>query len=79
MHLDVRTLRDFYEVGPLGALAKRRLQTAVREMWPSVKGLTLAGFGFAAPVLPPLRLEAQRALALMPAQQGAIPWPRDGG
>ncbi|MEM9725904.1 MAG: methyltransferase domain-containing protein, partial [Pseudomonadota bacterium] len=47
--------------------------------WPSVKGLTLAGFGFAAPVLPPLRLEAQRALALMPAQQGAIPWPRDGG
>lgn len=76
MHLDVIALRDFYEADQMGALVKRRLQTAVREIWPSVSGLTLAGYGFATPILPPLKLEAQRAIALMPAQQGAIPWPR---
>lgn len=77
MHLDVIALRDFYETEHLGALVKRRLQTAVREIWPSVAGCSLAGFGFATPILPPLRLEAQRTIAMMPAQQGAIPWPRE--
>lgn len=76
MHLDVCALRDFYETDHLGALAKRRLQTAMRDVWPNVRGMAVAGYGFAAPILPPLRLEAERVMALMPAQQGAISWPR---
>ena len=75
MHLDVIALRDFYENDPMGALVKRRLQVAAREIWPSVGGMTLAGYGFATPILPPFRAEAARTLALMPAPQGAIAWP----
>lgn len=75
MHLDVRTLRAFYEADHLGALVKRRLQTGLREFWPSVSGLSVAGYGYATPILAPLRREATRVLALMPASQGATPWP----
>ncbi|MEL6979332.1 MAG: methyltransferase domain-containing protein [Pseudomonadota bacterium] len=78
MHLDVRELREFYEEDPLGALVKRRLQTALREVWPSARGCSIAGYGYAAPILPLFRAEATRALALMPAQQGAAVWPRAG-
>lgn len=78
MHLDVIALRDFYYGKHLGALAQRRLQTALREFWPAVGGLSIAGYGFAAPFLRPFRGEAQRVLQFMPAPQGVIPWPREG-
>lgn len=77
MRLDVIALRDFYESDPMGTLVKRRLQVAAREIWPSVAGMSLAGYGFATPLLPPFRPEAARVLALMPAAQGAIAWPRE--
>lgn len=78
MHLDVRTLRAFYEADHLGALVKRRLQVSLRTFWPSVSGLSVAGYGYATPMLTPLKREAARVLALMPATQGATPWPPAG-
>lgn len=77
MHLDVTVLRNFYRNDHLGALATRRLQTAMRGLWPSAAGLTVAGYGYAPPVLRPFKREAKRVMALMPAPQGAAPWPPD--
>jgi SAM-dependent methyltransferase len=35
----------------------------------------VVGFGFAVPLLRPLMETAERVVALMPGQQGAMPWP----
>lgn len=78
MHLDVVVLRDFYYGARLGALAQRRLQGAIRRMWPSTNGMVVAGYGFAAPLLRPFNRDAARVISMMPAQQGVIAWPREG-
>lgn len=78
MHLDATRLRDFYYGTALGKLAQKRLQLALRDIWPSVAGLSVGGFGFAAPLMRPLRREAARVMTLMPAEQGAMQWPREG-
>lgn len=77
MHPDVVDLREFYD-RPLGRVARRLVGRAIRRLWPDVRGLTVAGLGYATPYLAPLREEAARTLALMPAQQGVVHWPRTG-
>ena len=78
MHLDVIALRNFYYASALGRLAQRMLQARLRTLWPDVRGMTVVGFGFAAPLLRPFMEEAERTLCLMPAQQGVCPWPVEG-
>ena len=75
MHLDVVDLRAFYYRTKLGRATQRALQEALRGLWPDTKGLTLAGFGFATPLLRPFLPEADRVLNLMPGQQGVMHWP----
>ncbi|MBL3571630.1 hypothetical protein BV509_06715 [Rhodovulum sulfidophilum] len=75
MHLDVLDLRNFYYRTNLGRVAQRAIREQVREIWPEAKGQTVAGFGFAVPLLRPLRVSARRVVALMPGQQGVMPWP----
>ncbi|MCA8927207.1 MAG: methyltransferase domain-containing protein [Alphaproteobacteria bacterium] len=75
MRTDVRHLRDFYAT-PLGQAAGRRLEARVRARWPDVRGLRVAGVGYAVPALTPFLGEAERVAALMPATQGVVPWPR---
>ena len=75
MHLDVLELRQFYYRTGLGATAQKALQEAVRGLWPQTRGMTVAGFGFASPLLRPFLGDARRVLSLMPAQQGVMPWP----
>jgi SAM-dependent methyltransferase len=75
MHLDVVDLKQFYYRTRLGRTAQKALQEAVRGLWPQTKGMTIAGFGFAAPLLRPFIGDARRVLSLMPAQQGVMPWP----
>ncbi len=77
MHLDVADLRRFYYRTPLGRVAQSALQRALRQLWPDVKGETLVGFGFAAPMMRPFLGEARRAFCLMPAGQGVARWPAD--
>jgi SAM-dependent methyltransferase len=43
--------------------------------WPEAKGQTVAGFGFAVPVLRPYLESARRVVALMPGEQGVMAWP----
>lgn len=75
MHLDVLDLRSFYYRTKLGRAAQTAVRDKVRTMWPDAKGMTVAGFGFAAPLLRPYLGEAERVIALMPGQQGVMPWP----
>lgn len=78
MQQDVVELRDFYQ-SPLGHVVRRTLQTHIRRRWACVKGDTLVGLGFATPYLAGLRGGVGCVAALMPAGQGALVWPREGG
>ncbi|MBT8455215.1 MAG: methyltransferase domain-containing protein [Rhodobacteraceae bacterium] len=75
MHLDVLDLRSFYYRTSLGRAAQRAIRDQLRGLWPDVTGKTVAGFGFAVPLLRPYLGEAERTIALMPGQQGVMPWP----
>ncbi len=73
---DVIDLAEFY-ASHLGQAAQRLIRRRVREIWPDVKGLRVLGLGYATPYLRPFREEAERVIAIMPAQQGVVHWPRD--
>ncbi|MBL6937464.1 MAG: methyltransferase domain-containing protein [Alphaproteobacteria bacterium] len=74
MLLDAAELADFYE-GPLGLLTRRIVARQLRMLWPDTKNLRLLGYGFAVPYLRPFQIDAERAVAAMPAQQGVVAWP----
>lgn len=75
MHLDVLDLRTFYYRTQLGRGAQAAIRDQVTTLWPAAKGQNVAGFGFVAPLLRPYLSEARRVTALMPGQQGVMPWP----
>lgn len=75
MHLDVQDLRNFYYRSTLGRAAQASVRGRLQQLWPEAKGQTVAGFGFAAPLLRPYLADARRVLALMPGPQGVMPWP----
>ena len=77
MWTDAIDLRDFYD-SVLGRVARRMIGRRVRELWPDVRGLSVMGLGYATPFLGVFRSEAQRVLAVMPAGQGVVHWPRNG-
>ena len=77
MHLDVVDLRAFYYRTQLGRIVQRALRHKINAMWPDFRGQTVAGFGFAAPVLRPFLEDARRVLCLMPGQQGVMAWPEN--
>src|SRR5258707_8838169 len=75
MFHDVVDLRDFYGTS-LGQVARRMIRRRARMIWPNVSGLSLLGLGYATPYLQPFRDEAARVIAVMPASQGVLHWPR---
>lgn len=77
MHQDVQDLRNFYYRSALGRAVKRTLSAEIQSMWPEAKGQTVAGYGFATPFLRPYLKDSRRVLALMPAPQGVLAWPRE--
>ncbi len=74
MQLDAAELADFYEA-PLGLLTRRIIARQLRTLWPSTRGSCILGYGFAVPYLRPFQADAERVVALMPAQQGVVAWP----
>ena len=76
MHLDVVELREFYYRTKLGRATKTALQDVLVDLWGDANGQTVAGFGFAVPVLRPFLGKSARVLSLMPGQQGVMPWPK---
>lgn len=77
MRPDVVDLREFYQT-PLGQIARRHVSRRIRLLWPNLAGQRVLGLGYATPYLRPFRDEAERVLALMPAQQGVLHWPPEG-
>ena len=77
MHLDVLDLRTFYYRTRLGRAAQKAIRDQIQTLWPAekTKGQTVAGFGFAVPLLRPYLGTARRVVGLMPGQQGVMPWP----
>lgn len=75
MHLDVQDLRNFYYRSMLGRAAQKAVRDELVELWPEADGQTVAGFGFAVPLLRPFLGSARRVIGLMPAPQGVMPWP----
>ena len=72
--MDARELAHFYD-GALGQRARRLILTRLRQSWPRVKGLRLLGYGFATPYLRAFVAEAERGIAVSPAEMGVIAWP----
>lgn len=77
MHHDVVDLRSFYYQRALGRVVQRILRDRLTAMWPPERsaGMTVAGYGFAVPMLRPYLPRARRVMALMPGQQGVMQWP----
>lgn len=75
MHLDVLDLRNFYYRTRLGRAAQKAIRDQVVQLWPPKAGETVAGFGFAVPLLRPYLPHARRVVGLMPGPQGVMPWP----
>ena len=74
---DVVDLRDFYETA-LGQTTRRLLRRHLRQLWPDTRGMAILGLGFATPLLRPFLGEAERVVAVMPANQGVLHWPPEG-
>jgi len=75
MQLDAAELAEFYEA-PLGLLARRIIARQLRTLWPQTTGMRVLGYGFAVPYLRMFQ-EAERIVALMPAQTGVVAWPEE--
>lgn len=76
MHLDVVDLKAFYYRTALGRIAQKAVRDQVRGFWAKTDGLSIAGFGFANPVLRPFLKDARRVISFMPGPQGVMPWPQ---
>jgi SAM-dependent methyltransferase len=57
-----------------GEASREMVRRRLAALWPDTKGLDILGYGFAAPWLDDFT-EARRAVAYMPASQGAVAWP----
>ncbi len=77
MHHDIADLRQFYYQRSLGRVVQRILRDRLVSRWPpgGCTGMTVAGFGFAAPMLRPFLHSARRVTAQMPGPQGVMAWP----
>lgn len=78
MRVDVLALQRFYGAR-LGEIARAAALRRIEALWPSCGGLDVLGVGYAPPYLEPFRADARRAVAFMPAAQGAERWPASGG
>jgi SAM-dependent methyltransferase len=76
MRVDVLALQRFY-ASPLGEAVRRAATRRLAALWPNVDGLDILGVGYPVPYLGGVRRAARRTVMMMPADQGAEPWPPD--
>lgn len=76
MHVDVHALQRFY-ASPLGEAARSAVMRRLSSLWPRLEGLDVLGVGYPTPYLGLIRASARRAVVVMPAAQGAEPWPME--
>jgi SAM-dependent methyltransferase len=74
MASDAHTTAEFY-ASSRGVVAARLLRERLALLWPSLRGQSVLGMGYAAPYLRLWREEAARCIAVTPAQLGSARWP----
>ena len=75
MRSSIDQLHQFYTQTPLGRFAMDSLFNMASTFCPQARGCSVAGFGYAVPVLVPYFETCERLIALMPAEQGVMAWP----
>lgn len=73
MRTDAVEIDRFHRSGR-GEAAREMVRRRLAALWPNTEGLDILGYGFAAPWLDDFK-DARRAVAYMPASQGAVAWP----
>src|SRR4051812_15694490 len=76
MHTSALDLKEFYDTVQ-GRVVQRIIRQHISKLWPDVKGQRVVGLGYALPYLRLFIGEAERVIALMPMQQGAVFWPQE--
>src|SRR5436190_20955599 len=76
VHTNAIDLKEFYDTIQ-GRVVQRIIRQHIRQLWPDTKGQRVLGLGYALPYLRPFMEEAERVIALMPMQQGAVFWPQE--
>jgi len=74
MAADAHQAADFY-ASARGAVAARILRVRIAGLWPSARGDSVLGLGYALPYLRLWHDQAARCIALTPVQMGAARWP----
>lgn len=73
MRQDSLSIERFYG-SDLGQATARLLRGRICDLWPSVKGMDVLGFGFPQPVLEPFADDAQTCIAALPSSGGHVRW-----
>jgi len=74
MSADTHEASEFYATAR-GGVAARLLRERLTIIWPNLTGQSVLGIGYAAPYLRLWREQANRCVALTPAQIGVARWP----
>ena len=74
MRTDVLQIDRFYQTDQ-GQAARAMIVRRLSALWPDLKALDVLAMGYGPPLLELLEPKARRAVAFMPAEQGAIRWP----
>jgi SAM-dependent methyltransferase len=74
MYNSIYDFKDFYN-SPMGSVVKHVLRQKIRAYWDNLRGLRVVGIGYAQPYLDLFQNEAERYIAINPAENGAYPWP----
>ncbi len=74
MRTDALQIDRFYRTDQ-GRAASAMILRRLMALWPDMKTLDVLAMGYGPPLLEMLEPETRRALAFMPAEQGAIRWP----
>ena len=74
MSADAHEATEFYATAR-GGVAARLLRERLARFWPNLTGQSVLGIGYAAPYLRLWREQADRCVALTPAQIGVARWP----
>lgn len=76
MQASAYDIKAFY-TSRIGRIVRRVMQERIREVWPDLHGLRVMGYGYPVPYMRMFMEEAERIFTVMPAAQGAHPWPHD--
>ncbi len=77
MFSDVADISGFYRT-PLGLVVARILSARIAETWEDVRDLRVLMVGYGIPCAEAISPTAERVIALMPANAGAVRWPKNG-